>query len=130
MTTVGRVPNLFILLDGDELLAVKNFFCEFLGELPYAVDTVLNGVGYGNEYALVCFPTELDADEEPYEGVKIGMFEDVYTIIDEQTFREVLVEACRRFVRMYPAKQGEIEAVLGKHGLTLSSYPWTRPPCE
>ncbi len=122
--------ELFQVHGEDELMAVKNFFCEFGANLPRVVDRVLSGRAYGNEYALVCFPTELDADEEPYEGVKIGMFEDVYTIIDEQTFREVLVEACRRFVRMYPAKQGEIEAVLGKHGLTLSSYPWTRPPCE
>ncbi len=129
MTKVGRLPNLFVLLDGDELLAVKNFFCEFLGNLPRVVDHILSGRSYGNEYALVCFPTELDEDEEPYEGVKIGMFEDLYTIIDEQTFREVLVEACRRFIHMYPTKQGEIETVLAKHGLTLSSYPWTRPPC-
>lgn len=131
MTNLGRIPNLFRLLEGDDLLAAKNFFCEFATpSFSDCVDTVLSGIGYGNEYALVCFPTELDADEEPYEGVKIGMFEDVYTIIDEQTFREVLIEACRRFVRINPREKAAIEAVLGKHGLTLSSHPWTRPPCE
>jgi hypothetical protein len=113
------MSRLFEFDDDDDLVVVKNFFSEFTGNLPDCISRVLNGVGYGNEYAMCTFPDDIEPDEVPFTGVRFTMFENDVKVIDEQTFRAVVVEACRRYLRTNPSKRGEIMDILSKHGLAI-----------
>ncbi len=114
------MTSLFEIDDRDELMIVKNFFCEFDGILfPGCIGYVLDRTGYGNEYAMCEFPEDIEDGEAPFVGVKFRMFGGDEKVISEETFKAVLLEACRRFVRREPQHLKQIGDILSQRGLVI-----------
>ncbi len=114
------MTGLFELNDRDDLMIVKNFFCEFDGILfPSCIAYLLDRTGYGNEYAMCEFPEGIEADEKPFIGVRFRMFGGHEKVIDEEAFKAVLLEACRNFVSREPHHFKQIAEILCRHGLII-----------
>jgi hypothetical protein len=116
------MSGLFDVNDSDELWVVKNFFSEHDGVLfPSCIAHILSGIGYGNEYAMCTFPDSIEPDEEPFNGIRFTMYGGHTKVIDEDAFKKITIEACRRYILKNSSRRNQITEILSRHGLNIES---------
>jgi len=107
---------LFINLDreNDPLWITKEFFNSinnmfFLRTIGYLVE----GRSYGDEYSDCDFPDSLEDGEVPFEGVRFR-YQDDEVVVTEETFKECLSLACKKYAEINPDKSSEIKNLLSR----------------
>jgi hypothetical protein len=76
-----------------------------------AVDCLTKGIGYSMNDAHCTFPTDLDADEKPFHGVRFSLFEQSATITREQ-LRCFVKLACDKYVEKHPQHKDRLAGFL------------------
>ncbi|WP_353853779.1 ribonuclease toxin immunity protein CdiI [Bacillus sp. Bos-x628] len=71
------------------------------------------GVGYGINAVDCTFSNDLEADEEPFQGVMFALH-DEEIIVDYQTFYYYLEQACNTYIKEYPQDEKIISKILRK----------------
>tara|TARA_R100000306_G_scaffold62416_1_gene69765 strand:+ start:1243 stop:1479 length:237 start_codon:yes stop_codon:yes gene_type:complete len=74
---------------------------------------LIEGTGYASEYNGCEFPSDLDEDDEPFEGVRFR-YDDDEIVVTEEAFRKCLIAACERYREMNPARSDEIDQLLSE----------------
>ena len=99
----------------DPLIVAKEFFNGFGVQrvFPYVVEKLSKYEGVGDEYIGCMFPNEIDASDEPFEGVEFWFLEQTL-VVSLDTFKELLVFAATQYVKAHPDKREEIEKSLSK----------------
>lgn len=100
--------------DNDPLWIAKEFFNSinnmfFLRAIGY----LLQGTSYGDEYSDCDFPDDLEDDEDPFEGVRFRYHDDE-VVVSEETFKECLILACKRYEEINPDKSSNIKNLLSR----------------
>ncbi|MEH2363328.1 ribonuclease toxin immunity protein CdiI [Nostoc sp.] len=96
----------------DPLWIVKSYFNTIGGiSFPYAINTLLKGIGYGNEYAMCAFPCE--DEDDIFDGVRFSHL-DEDKIVSEDIFKKYLKIAAERYIELNPEKADEVQNVLKK----------------
>lgn len=109
MTTMPDRLNL-----NDNFFPIQTFF-NAIGHESFGrcVNSLLDGVGYSINDCDCSFPSDLDPDEDPFDGVRFSVFEDE-VVISEASLREYIKLACQAQLSLVPDQKNEVETILEK----------------
>ncbi|MEH2410515.1 ribonuclease toxin immunity protein CdiI [Nostoc sp.] len=95
----------------DPYWIVKSYFNAMEGiSFPDALNYLLEGTGYGSEYAICEFPSE-DADDR-FDGVRFSFLDKDEIIVSQEIFKKYLKIAAERYIELNPEKADEVQNVL------------------
>ena len=99
----------------NDAMAIAKHFFNSLSHSDFAdtIERILNHKHVADEYHGCSFPHDVDYDEEPFEGVKFRRVDDEL-IVDENTFRSLVRDACTAYLKVYPNHSERIETILAK----------------
>lgn len=96
----------------DKYFPVKAFFNEISDNaFVKIIEYMSKGIGHGLNVAYCLFPGDIEPDEEPFEGVKFGVFEDEIIISYQETYN-FMKEACAAYIRDFPEDEKYINKLL------------------
>ena len=97
----------------DPLWIVKSYFNAIAGiSFPYALNCLLEGTGYGSEYAMCEFPCE--DEDDMFEGVRFCFLDKDEIIVSQEIFKKYLKIAAERYIELNPERADEVKNVLKK----------------
>ncbi|MEH2242464.1 ribonuclease toxin immunity protein CdiI [Nostoc sp.] len=97
----------------DPLWIVKYYFNAIAGiSFPYAINTLLEGTGYGNEYNMCEFPCE--DEDDIFEGVRFCFLDKDEIIVSQEIFKKYLKIAAERYIELNPERADEVQNILKK----------------
>lgn len=86
----------------DKYFPVKAFFNEISDNaFVRVIEYLSKGIGHGLNVAYCTFIDDIEPDEEAFEGVKFGIYEDEI-IINYDDVYHYMKEACISYVKGYP----------------------------
>ncbi|MGE6539681.1 ribonuclease toxin immunity protein CdiI [Bacillus luti] len=98
------IQAVFNMVDDERFLEVINSVCE--------------GVGFGEEYGACTFPGDLDeydiANGDSFEGVEFALYSGDEVIIDYQTLYHYFKKMCEGYSKKYPNTIKSLEDSLNK----------------
>ena len=92
------MPSRLTVADS-RLFPVQTFF-NAVGDASFVrmADCLTRGIGFVSDAAGCSFPSDLEPDEEPFDGVRFSLFEDQVVISVEQ-LRRFLAEAIDAYTK-------------------------------
>ncbi|MCW5318300.1 hypothetical protein GTQ43_32595 [Nostoc sp. KVJ3] len=97
----------------DPLWIVKYYFNAIGGiSFPTALNYLLEGTGYGDEYNMCEFPCE--DEDDIFEGVRFSFLDKDEIIVSQDIFKKYLKIAAERYIELNPEKADEVQNVLKK----------------
>ncbi|MEH2383609.1 MAG: ribonuclease toxin immunity protein CdiI [Nostoc sp.] len=97
----------------DPLWIVKSYFNAIAGiSFPDALNYLLEGTGYGDEYNMCAFPCE--DEDDMFERVRFCFLDKDEIIVSQEIFKKYLKIAAERYIELNPERVGEVQNVLKK----------------
>ncbi|MHC5675281.1 ribonuclease toxin immunity protein CdiI [Nostoc sp.] len=97
----------------DPLWIVKYYFNAIDGiSFPYAINTLLKGTGYGNEYNMCAFPCE--DEDDIFDEVRFSFLDEDEIIVSQEIFKKYLKIAAERYIELNPERADEVQNILKK----------------
>src|SRR4051812_2518787 len=103
-----------LTLKDSKMFPIQAFF-NAIGDSSFIemVDYLTRRVGYSINVAHVRFPTDLDPDEEPFEGVRFSIYED-NIVIPISKLKEILQQLVLDFERSHPDSKDELARLIAR----------------
>lgn len=98
--------------DEDLLFPVQAFF-NAIGDSSFLriIANLASGIGAGIDDVYCEFPSDLNEDEETFEGVRCSLYEDE-VVVDRDTFFSFLRLAAAAYIEKHPEESARVDAIL------------------
>ncbi|MHC5614517.1 MAG: ribonuclease toxin immunity protein CdiI [Nostoc sp.] len=97
----------------DSLWIVKSSFNAIDGiSFPEGLNYLVEGTGYGSEYAMCAFPCE--DEDDIFDGVRFSFLDEDEIIVSQEIFKKYLKIAAERYIELNPERADEVQNILKK----------------